>query len=57
MTHSTILLFTRSMIMVTLSSSAKITISDSKPDSPAAFPFFNILFESPKRDAPLAVSF
>lgn len=43
--------------MVTLSSSAKITISDSKPDSPAAFPFFNILFESPKRDAPLAVSF
>ena len=49
--------------MVTLGSSAKVTISDSKPDSPAAFPFFNLLFESltmslpAKLDAPLAVSF
>ena len=42
-TPSTIFLFIRSVIISTPASPAPSTITDTKPDSPAAFPIFILL--------------
>ena len=43
MVLSTIIRFTRSVVMPSLGSPAVFTISDTKPDVPLSFPFFIII--------------